>query len=408
MTGRAGDHDVKVAPKPILYTRETGAYRVAVPHLGHGNAPVRRDSSAELLALILTAVDGEPLKEEGSRARRRTAHRQAGRLLRRFHDAMTGSLVQPEADRVVENTVAGLDMHLAEAGDHLSATEADLLRHLVSALPGCGPLPAGWRHGEFWERNLVWNGRRCALIGFERSEPGPLVADFVKLATSLWPDHPRTTKHPVRGARPASVRDRGVRAGSVSSSRRRQRSRPRPPARRPARHGTRPAHRRTPAAEGPPVSAAPHLLIADVAQVLLGANGAALCVRRKPDAALAPGQLTVVGGHLEAGEPLDRAARREAKEETGVRISADQQEFYGLTHHREPGDGLDRTTAVFVAQSWEGEPHNAEPDKHEGLFWVPMEKPAPDCHPYTATVFHMLTHGPSYRALNWPSQRGSE
>ncbi|MFF1736861.1 aminoglycoside phosphotransferase family protein [Streptomyces sp. NPDC058247] len=189
-TGRAGDHYVKVAPKPILYTRETGAYRVAVPHLGHGNAPVLHDSSTELLALILTAVDGEPLKEEQSPARRRTAHRQADRLLRRFHGAMTGTLVQPEADAVVENTVTSLDKHLTEAGDHLSATEADVLRRLVNALPGYGPLPARRRHGDFWARNLLWNGQRWALIDFERSEPGPRVTDFVKLATSLWPDHP--------------------------------------------------------------------------------------------------------------------------------------------------------------------------------------------------------------------------
>ncbi|MFC9243700.1 hypothetical protein ACFT7S_06495 [Streptomyces sp. NPDC057136] len=59
-------------------------------------------------------------------------------------------------------------------------------------------------------------------------------------------------------------------------------------------------------------------------------------------------------------------------------------------------------------QSWAGEPHNAEPDKHEGLFWVSMEKPSPDCHPYTTAIFHMITHGPSYRALNWPTQGGSE
>ncbi|MFG3126708.1 aminoglycoside phosphotransferase family protein [Streptomyces tendae] len=190
VTGPTGYHYVKVAPKPILYTRETRAYRVAVPHLGHGNAPVLHDSSAELLALILTAVDGEPLKEEESPAHRRTAHRQAGQLLRRFHDVMTGPQVQPEADTVVENTVASLDKHLAKAGDHLSTTEADLLRHLVSALPGCGPLPAGWRHGDFWERNLLWNGQHCTLIDFERSEPGPRVTDFVKLAASLWPDHP--------------------------------------------------------------------------------------------------------------------------------------------------------------------------------------------------------------------------
>ncbi|MEV6756725.1 NUDIX domain-containing protein [Streptomyces sp. NPDC051214] len=154
------------------------------------------------------------------------------------------------------------------------------------------------------------------------------------------------------------------------------------------------------------MSDAPHLLIADVAQVLLRHNGAALCVRPKPDAALAPGQLTVVGGHLQAGEPLDHAARREAKEETGIHIDADQQQFCGLVHHHEPG-GTDRITAVFVTQSWTGEPHNAEPDKHDGLFWVSIEQPTAECHPSTGHIFHMLTHGPSYRALNWPVQGGS-
>ncbi|MYW18797.1 NUDIX domain-containing protein, partial [Streptomyces sp. SID2955] len=127
----------------------------------------------------------------------------------------------------------------------------------------------------------------------------------------------------------------------------------------------------------------------------------------RSDAHPAPGRLTAVGGRVKAGEPLDRAARREAEEGAGVHISARRQEFGGLVHHHEP-DGTDRITAVFVAQSWTGEPHNAEPDKHEGLFWVPMEKPPRDCHPRTVAVFDMLTHGPSYRALNWPTSGGTQ
>ncbi|MFE1027756.1 NUDIX domain-containing protein [Streptomyces sp. NPDC058818] len=151
-----------------------------------------------------------------------------------------------------------------------------------------------------------------------------------------------------------------------------------------------PAHRRTPAAGGSSVSGEPHLLIADVAQVLLRSNGAALCVHRKLDAALAPGQLTVVGGHLQAGEPLDHAARREAQEEAGVLISAEQQEFCGLIHHHDADGELDRITAVFVAQSWTGEPYNAEPDKHEGLFWVPLEKPPRSATPTPSRSFTCL------------------
>ncbi|MFD4479505.1 NUDIX domain-containing protein [Streptomyces sp. NPDC058471] len=105
--------------------------------------------------------------------------------------------------------------------------------------------------------------------------------------------------------------------------------------------------------------------IVDVLVLLHRPDGRVLLLRRAaPEYA---GQLTIVGGHLKPGEPLDSAARREAGEEAGIRISADQQEFCGLVHHHQPA-GTDRITAVFVAQSWAGEPFNAEPDKHEGLF----------------------------------------
>ncbi|MFE9997258.1 NUDIX domain-containing protein [Streptomyces avermitilis] len=72
--------------------------------------------------------------------------------------------------------------------------------------------------------------------------------------------------------------------------------------------------------------------------------------RARTDSALAPGQLTVVGGHLQVGEPLDPAARRAAEEETGVRITPFQQELRGILHHHDP-DGMDRITDVFVAHS---------------------------------------------------------
>ncbi|MEU3348297.1 hypothetical protein ABZ723_25535 [Streptomyces sp. NPDC006700] len=36
----------------------------------------------------------------------------------------------------------------------------------------------------------------------------------------------------------------------------------------------------------------------------------------------------------------------------------------------------------------------------------PLEKP-PVCHPCTVAIFHTLTHGPSYRALDWPTSGGA-
>ncbi|WP_326733988.1 NUDIX domain-containing protein [Streptomyces sp. NBC_01022] len=150
------------------------------------------------------------------------------------------------------------------------------------------------------------------------------------------------------------------------------------------------------------MSDAPHLQIADVAQVMLPATGADLRVFREAEADLAPEQLTVVG-HLEAGESLDLAARRETEEESGVRLISEQPEFCGIHHHCDPDGGLDRITAVFAAQSWMGEPH-----KREALSRVSVEKPLSACPPRAVAVLQMLAHGPSHRGLNWPTPGGSE
>ncbi|MGH4033030.1 phosphotransferase enzyme family protein [Actinomycetota bacterium Odt1-20B] len=188
---------VKVSPKPEFYTRETYAYRHAVPALGAGNGPCLVDSSAEHLALVLTAVEGVPVAQlvadrRLSPVRRRAVHRQAGALLRRFHEAGAPDAgAGREAEQVVgEATVAGVDRHIFEAGPHLTTAEADVLRRAAGELRNVGPLPVGLRHGDFWERNFLWDGRRCALVDFERGTAGPVAGDFVRLAGDVWDAQP--------------------------------------------------------------------------------------------------------------------------------------------------------------------------------------------------------------------------
>lgn len=63
-------------------------------------------------------------------------------------------------------------------------------------MPIPAPLPRSELHTFVDDCVLIRRGddprrattHRCALIDFERSEPSPLVCDFAKLATSVWPD----------------------------------------------------------------------------------------------------------------------------------------------------------------------------------------------------------------------------
>ena len=78
-------------------------------------------------------------------------------------------------------------------------------------------------------------------------------------------------------------------------------------------------------------------------------------------------------GKVEKGERYLAAAVREAKEEVGVDVEENDLRHV-LTVHRiktaEP-DGADNWVDVyFEAETYKGEPYNAEPDIHSSLEWL--------------------------------------
>lgn len=71
------------------------------------------------------------------------------------------------------------------------------------------------------------------------------------------------------------------------------------------------------------------------------------------------------GGHLEYGESLTAAAKRELLEETG--LHADGLEFINITN--DPRDDRHYIHLVFIAHAFTGEPRLMEPDKCAGWEW---------------------------------------
>ncbi|MEV0758839.1 NUDIX domain-containing protein [Nocardia sp. NPDC050435] len=79
----------------------------------------------------------------------------------------------------------------------------------------------------------------------------------------------------------------------------------------------------------------------------------------------------VPSGHLEEGESVVAALIREAAEEVGVEIAADDVEFSHIMHN-----ASGRMAFFFTVRRWEGVPANREPDKCAGLEWFfPAELP---------------------------------
>ncbi|MFE2163941.1 phosphotransferase enzyme family protein [Streptomyces sp. NPDC059447] len=187
-------HYLKISPNENFFTRESLAYRSAVPALGHSRAPQLVDSRAEDLALLLTAVPGVPVK--GSpliAAEQRAVHRQVGTLVARLHEAgEVRGAARADAETALDAAADGAEKHLARAGDRLSPGEQQLVRDYAERLRGVGRVPVGYIHGDNQPRNWLWSrpDRRLALVDYEQSRPAPVVQDLVILATAEWVDHP--------------------------------------------------------------------------------------------------------------------------------------------------------------------------------------------------------------------------
>lgn len=79
-------------------------------------------------------------------------------------------------------------------------------------------------------------------------------------------------------------------------------------------------------------------------------------------------------GHVEFGESAFAAAQREAREELGIGIDA--QDLLPLTtmHRNQGGNRLieQRVDFFFACRSWHGEPRIQEPDKCADLRWFAL------------------------------------
>jgi mutator protein MutT len=101
---------------------------------------------------------------------------------------------------------------------------------------------------------------------------------------------------------------------------------------------------------------------------MLVRNGHVLAEKRKSTRRLAPGAVSLPGGHVDAGERLEDALRRELDEELGV-VAEHAAYVCTLLHRAEEF----RKLHYFAVERWRGEIRNQEA---EALLWVPLDEPA--------------------------------
>ena len=106
----------------------------------------------------------------------------------------------------------------------------------------------------------------------------------------------------------------------------------------------------------------------DCVVFMLVRHGQVLAEKRKMTRRLAPGAVALPGGHVEPGESLENALRRELDEE--LRVAPEGVAYVCTLLHRSVEF---RKLHYFAVEGWRGEILNQEA---ESLLWIPLDEPA--------------------------------
>ncbi|MFF7249916.1 aminoglycoside phosphotransferase family protein [Embleya sp. NPDC008237] len=198
------------------FARELHALRTWAPALGP-RAPQLLDADPTRHALLTTVVPGVPLSTLSPAVdEERSAYRQAGALLRFFHNAGP----RRHLPTFGPDRAAYIRAQLAHGTDPLTPEEADTARHaleLLDAMPGQQAQPS---HLDFTSRNLLWDGERLGVIDFETSRYEAVGRDFLRIRQRTLNERPDlyTAFHTGYGREPDTEEGRLIRVCEVTDA----------------------------------------------------------------------------------------------------------------------------------------------------------------------------------------------
>ena len=137
------------------------------------------------------------------------------------------------------------------------------------------------------------------------------------------------------------------------------------------------------------VVAAVHLFLIRDGQVLL---------LRRYNTGYEDGWYSVIAGHLDGGEEVTAAMRREAREEAGIEIAPEDLRVVGVMHRKATEERID---FFLAATEWAGEITNREPTKCDELAWFDLDRLPENVIPYVRRALENYRRGQCFDSFGW-------
>ncbi len=135
------------------------------------------------------------------------------------------------------------------------------------------------------------------------------------------------------------------------------------------------------------------------AYLILRKEDKILLIRRK-NTSYYDGWYMFPAGHVDLGELPSAAAVREAKEEIGVTIDQKDVDLVHSLYRTAHDITGDRADYFFVANNWEGEPANMEPDKCDDVQWFSVKNLPENIIPYIKDVIVNIENNIMYSEVD--------
>ena len=119
---------------------------------------------------------------------------------------------------------------------------------------------------------------------------------------------------------------------------------------------------------------------------------------RRFNTGYADGQYSVPAGHLDGNETVIAAAAREAQEEVGILLGAENIQYSSVMHRL---DGDERVDFFVLVDKWDGEPINAESDKCDEIRWTDVNHLPDNTIPYIRRALGNHGAGIKFDEFGW-------